>query len=369
MWARALLTSDWAALRTSARTVDVADVLHWARTQGLLPLVAHQILSLSDRPAWAEPVVDSLAAIRRSSAIVEELRRAELTRALGALASGGVDAIVVKGTALAYTHYPEPWLRPRRDTDLLIRDRDVAATKEMLARLGYTEPPFVTDDDLINQFQMVRTDAHGVQHALDVHWRVSNMRVFADMLRFEEAWEEAVPVPLAQGGVTRGLSPVHALLLACVHRVAHHADGGDLVWIYDIHLIAAGLSTEEWHRFPALALDRGMARVCRRGLDLAREWFGTPAPPAILGDLDTAGDETSARFLGGFRQIDVLRSDWARLRGWRRRAGFLRAHLLPPPSYMQTSYGTSSRLWLPVLYVHRVVRGAWRALHRLDEGG
>ncbi len=48
------------------------------------------------------------------------LRERELVAVLAALAEAGVETLLLKGTPLAYTHYPEPALRTRCDTDVLI---------------------------------------------------------------------------------------------------------------------------------------------------------------------------------------------------------------------------------------------------------
>ena len=38
------------------------------------------------------------------------------------------------------------------------------------------------------------------------------------------------------------LAPVNALVLACIHRLAHHQGRDRLVWLYDIHLLAGRLA-------------------------------------------------------------------------------------------------------------------------------
>ena len=68
-------------------------------------------------------------------ALLEPGVRAALTRDLftgrdiqavvAALDGAGVPMLITKGTALAYTTYPQPWLRPRTDTDILVRPDDV----------------------------------------------------------------------------------------------------------------------------------------------------------------------------------------------------------------------------------------------------
>ena len=53
-------------------------------------------------------------------------------------------------------------------------------------------------------------------------------------------------------------------------------------------------------------------------------------------------------------------SDLRALPGWGYRARLMYQHAFPPPSYIAGMYMVSSRAWLPALYTHRIVRGAWR---------
>ena len=46
-----------------------------------------------------------------------------------------------------------------------------------------------------------------------------------------------------------------ALFVACVHRVAHHDDAIDLLWLWDIHLLASRLSADP--EFSLASLEAG----------------------------------------------------------------------------------------------------------------
>ena len=78
-----------------------------------------------------------------------------------------------------------------------------------------------------------------------------------------------------------------------------------------------------------------------------------------------AGTEASVAFLHGERaQLATLASDLRALPSWRDRGVLIYEHLFPPRSYMRGVYAPASRAPLPVLYLRRVVRGAWRWLGR-----
>src|SRR5437762_7670051 len=63
-----------------------------------------------------------IAALRHAAvraAALEPFRLADLRMLLDALAARGVDVLITKGTAMAYSLYKRPDLRPRADTDPL----------------------------------------------------------------------------------------------------------------------------------------------------------------------------------------------------------------------------------------------------------
>ncbi|MFI5280415.1 MAG: nucleotidyltransferase family protein, partial [Gemmatimonadales bacterium] len=81
---------------------------------------------------------------------VELVRGREITRVLGALHARGIQPILLKGTPLAYSVYDAPALRPREDTDLLIRFEDCDIVRQVMRGLGHAAPAYC--DDVHYQF-------------------------------------------------------------------------------------------------------------------------------------------------------------------------------------------------------------------------
>ena len=158
-------------------------------------------------------------------------------------------------------------------------------------------------------------------------------------------------------------SPVDSLLIACVHRAAHHPEVEQRYWIEDIHLLASGLGRSEWQAFTARAANRMVRTICLRGLERAEALFQTALPPDVRSALATGAPEASAVFLRtGLRPVDRLAAD-LRVLGPIGAARLLREHLFPPAHYMQAKYGVTSRAWLPAYYASRVLNGIrkwWR---------
>jgi hypothetical protein len=303
------------------------------------------------------------------AAAIEPLRLADLREVLDALAGRGVTALVLKGTALAYDLYPEPELRPRGDTDLLIADDARAVTREVLTALGFTERLTSGDEHGVRQAAFTRVDSFGFEHIYDVHWSILNSALFADLLTFDELLRNARPLPRIAPHA-RGLQHVEALLLACVHRVAHHHDSDRLVWLFDIALLRERMTPDDHARFWRLAAERGVVAICRHSIALANEW--TTRPPhdgaeEYLAPEELMREEPSRAFLANDMTYGaVLRADLRAL-GWRARFERLRQLAFPPAAFMQQSFGVRNRAALPWFYAYRALRGVARLFRRVEE--
>ncbi len=338
------------------------DLIRRADAHGVLPLLAWRCRTASAQlPRDLEP---QLTATIAHAVAWEVWKAAELVTLLQAVRAAGVETMVIKGAALARQVYREPWLRPHGDVDLLVRHASLPRITDTLLTLGYVQDTTIDGTHVMQQAHFGRTDAQGVRHAVDVHWRIANPHAFAHALDFEELRADATRI-VSLGGV---LAPcvMHALLLALVHRAAHHYDNHRLIWLFDIHLLAEQLDAHDWERLVALCLERKLAAVALRGLELTEEAFGASwlrhVPERLAA---VAQGNVSAAFLDGIhRQVDVLASDLRALPDTRSRVTLLRQHLFPSQTYMMARYQTSSRWALPWLYTRRIITGAPRWLRK-----
>lgn len=330
-----------------------------ARREGLLPLVVDRLA----RQGWngiREDMREALERERRAAIALATVANRDLAQVLHALHSSGIEALVLKGAALAHTHYTAPWLRPRIDADLLVRRADVDAVHAVFRAMGAAYLRHVTGEHVMSQFHYVRADTAGCRHVYDVHWRIANPAVFAQALSYDEMAGAAVRIP-ALGERAHSPGPVHALLLAGIHRAAHHGGKGPLVWLFDVHLMAGALDEQGCRMVAAEAMSRRIAAVTAATAAAAHAAFAGRNTALIADLLAGAGrDEPSARFLvprtRAMAAIDELRS----LDGTRARLRLAREWLLPPAVYMRGTYAPGSWWPLPALYLVRAVRGAIR---------
>lgn len=320
--------------------------------QGMAPLI------------YAAARVPQLHAEALRVAAAEPLRLEDARRVSQALADRGVQALILKGTALAYDLYAQPEHRPRADTDLLIARDALPIVREVFRELGFVEQITSGDEHGLRQLGFSRTDRFGVAHLYDVHWAVANSPLFADVLRIEDI----EPVALSRIDANAyGLSRVDALLLACIHRVAHHHDDERLIWLADIALLRSRMITEEHRQFWEHAAEGRVLAVCRRSIEVAENWFGgepVHAAERFLTPAHLAQDEPSRLLLD--RDVTYARATLADLLAlpWSARLTRLRQLAFPPRAFMQEAFATRSAMALPWLYVYRGARGVARLFRR-----
>ena len=266
---------------------DVQPLLAAADVHGVLPLVAERADALRLPDDW-------VAALRRRHqrvAAADLIREHELQVLLDAFSQAGLTPLVVKGAALAYTAYRRPDLRSRVDTDLLIDATERRAAERVLEEQGYRAVPQLEADLVMYQRPYEKRRGSGAAHMVDLHWRLSNPQRFGSALTYDDLRRSAVHLTRLHASAI-GPSPVHALVLSCVHRVAHHHDEPRLIWSYDIHLLASALSRTDWAEVVRMASDRRVAGVCGMGLETARALFHTPMAHDALRQLaDSAAQD------------------------------------------------------------------------------
>jgi len=344
--------------RRQLRHFGAAAIHEAANLHEVLPLIADRLALAPELPVdFREHFLEELHRITAVDLALE----AELRRLHRAFEAAQVPLLLVKGSHLAYTHYPRPDLRARVDSDVLVARGDRDRAEAILAGLGYAAPAKLSGELTATQKTYIRTADGADLHVIDLHWRLASPQVFARVLSFEELYASSVPIRTL-GAAARGPCDVHALVIACMHRIAHHHDEADrFKWLLDIHLIASGLSPAQWEAFLALALEREVSAVCLDGLQRAAEWFHTVIPAAVLDDPrlpDARSREATAEFLHVRPRAREVLDDLRVVPTWSGRLQLLREHMFPEATYMREVYAPGSRLPLAILYALRIVRGA-----------
>ena len=324
---------------------------------GIQPLLYYSLRNSESLNEWPERIQKQLELEAKKQILIDILRQRELKQVLQTLASRKIVPLLMKGTPLSFTHYPDPSLRPRWDTDILIQKSDLQKTEATLLELGYTRSNTITGDLIQNQLLYSKEES-GMKYFLDIHWKISNPTLFADLFSYRELLREIRIIPqLGKDACT--VSPEHSLLLSCIHIAAHHSSSIRLIWLYDLHLLVEKMSVAEFEKFAELALQKKTASICNRYLTLSKLWFSTKSPGHLTEFCPGVelSQEPTAQYLDSnltrakqllldFRQLDL-----------RRKVQLLRENLFPPAEYMRRRFSISEPALLPFFYFYRIVSG------------
>ena len=341
---------------------DYEQIVQSAIEHGVAPLLHHE---LSQSASWAEYPAhfrELLTRPARQTMALDMLREQDLGPLLDQLAAAGIRYLLIKGAGLAFTHYQRPYLRDRCDTDILFPD--LGAFEQAWAlfeSLGYQRRNTLSGEFVGYQHCCWRTLGPGVHQVLDCHIKINDYLFYADAFGFEELMEHSVSVSsLAESA--RTLGPVHALLMACMHRVATIPLGnaGRLIWLFDMHLLAVSFNGAEWRQFLELARDRSICGTCKHSLDAAGEFFPLAVPAEVMAGLDKAAESEPFKPGEEMKRWQYYFQVFKSTRGVGNKARLIREHFFPSADYLMAKYQTRNRLALPFLYVYRVFAGLKR---------
>lgn len=304
--------------------------------EGVVALV-HQ--RLDEDPSVSASLRSTFAVAARESAIASLLREAECRRVLAVLQTADIPVLLMKGSALAWWLYSAAFLRECGDIDLLFSSRAQAQEAvRLLAAHGYALNH--RPGDL--SYELLCRREIGLMHVdLDMHWRLVNVPLFAEMFGFASLLAASIPLPRLAVNA-RGLAPVHAFIHACIHRVVNLYLGisDSLKWLYDLHLLGQQLTMSDWLLLQQQCRQHGLSGICASGIEAAAQVFGPVVPATVLASLQEASTHEA---------LDASRlHDWKYMQGrnlaalpsLRMRARWLWQRLFPPVGYMQELYGT-----------------------------
>lgn len=350
--------------RAAGARVDWDLFLQLAGREHVAPLLFQQVRERKIVPAGVEAGLQGsyLANAKRNMLLLHELRGA-----LEALSSAGIEAIVLKGAALAETAYGNIALRMMRDLDLLVRDREAQTAVRVLQGMGYgrqrAEPRAGTGLAYENEIGLRKEGP--LPFFLEVHWSLFDSP-FYQQLPFDWAWETAEVVQTASGAM-RVLSPEAQVLYYAGHIQLHHAHEAQMLWLYDLkQILQMHEETMDWELILRLAEENYLVLALQKTLGVLAEEWAAPAPEEALERL--RGMEASRAEAEVFaaltaKERPVAQRFWTDLklmRGRRERMHYAWVNLFPSPAYMYERYGFESAWRLPFYYVYRFYVGLRR---------
>ena len=323
----------------------------------LLPLI-HSALS-NGTARWPVSILDKCRLASLTHAMRELAYQAEVGRLIALLEDSGIPTLLLKGTALAYSCYTTPALRPRADTDLLVPPECSQRAARMLHSTGYRRVSGPAGKYVGYQIEMHRMDSLGVRHNIDLHWRISNLQFFAWRFSFDELAADAVPVPRLHPLAMR-VGNAHALLLNLLHRAGDRLDartccGERLIRLYDIKLLVELMSDKELDDFLRMTATKGLAAIAEDGLRSCASRLDSARLRALIGALaDLSGVHARPFHVGRLSrewlEIMAIPGAWPRI-------SYLANRAFPTPEYMRERFPDSTARSLSRLHLRRLREG------------
>jgi len=295
---------------TEGGDASVASFLDGLNFHGLTPVFSYWINQHGFCKDWPDSLLSAIKKVAMQEVASDMLVRLELKKVLQVLLEIGIQPVLLKGTPLSFSLYPQPGLRPRCDTDLLIAKEDMTNVSELMVQLGYESLYDAKVELISSQMTFIKKGKLKVSHAYDVHWRISNARrSFSEELNYSDLHKDALEISRL-GPNAKTLSNINALLLACFHRAVHFSYEGDrLIWLYDIHLLVGGLDEHQFDLFYQKAKKMEIITICSDAILTAQDWFNTSLTVAMLERLSKLPvSEPSTAYLTAGRQA-VIKSN------------------------------------------------------------
>lgn len=263
----------------SMTEADWQQVIVEAQRHGVAPFLWYTLYTALDCPQLPQGIQETLRANYYIAATHFMRRQHELKEVLQTLASAGVPVVLLKGTAVAYSVYPNPVLRTMGDVDLWIPHAQLVPARQALHAIGYTvrsqedHRPQALKDALTGETQMKR-DRPGAG-SVELHWNVYPGEWLRHTTCIDEAkiWARSVPI---EGMNMRRPAAEDLVLHASVHlAVNHQMSDGVMRTMLDIAL-ARRTWEIDWEALAHRAKEWKVATAVWLVLSLVSEFFGDP---------------------------------------------------------------------------------------------
>ena len=239
-------------------------------------VVGHLAIAFACLFGWQIPssFMDSLRARQRTHALYSLAMTAELFRILEILQKSGIEWVVVKGPVLSLRAYGDPSARQYADLDLLLRQKDIPRSAEILVAAGYDSR---ISGEAIRRGKIpgeYRFRAPGSKIILELHTE-RTLRYFPSPLPIEEYFQRKTSLSF-DGRVVPALSAADEFVLISVHGATHFWER--LMWISDVAAMVHNHPELDWEAIGRSAAEVGAERMVRLALLLAEHFLRVPVP-------------------------------------------------------------------------------------------
>jgi hypothetical protein len=270
--------SQWLTCRvphSGPSTQPGPDWAAWVLAQNLGSYVYQRLQHAGVPDGLREDERMTLQAAHYQAIAANTVQRQELGNLLGALERAGVDVVLLKGTALAYTVYDNPASRLKGDIDAWISPEQFPSALAALERLGYrggdkTDRPRALVFLFGGEHQMVNsTPGTGL---IELQWPAFRGEWVRQTTQIDhdEILRRCLPI-MIEGYRARVMAPEDTLIHLCHHQaISHQFSFPRVRGLLDIHLVVER-ANPDWQEIIARARAWRLATVLWTVCGLARQ--------------------------------------------------------------------------------------------------
>jgi hypothetical protein len=198
----------------------------WLAGQGLAPYAWDRLKTCGAVGRLPADLSQVLKGSYYTAVADAQLHAVELRHVLGHLHEAGIDPILFKGAALAYTAYPDPACRPMADLDLWVTEEAMPYARSALSEAGYAEHTKIERPvELLRytsgEVQLVGTSAG--QGLVELHWGTFAGEWLRRTATVDDAGIMRRIRPIRAAGCDSWtLSPEDSILQVAVHSAVNH---------------------------------------------------------------------------------------------------------------------------------------------------
>lgn len=304
--------------------VDATRLLKLAELHRVGALLGHHLKQLPAGQALA-PLLGALRQRHTANALRTLSNARDLLQLTDRLASRGVRALPIKGTALAQALYRDPALRQPGDIDLLVDAADVPVAHALLVAEGYTESVgYATlgarrQAWLLRQHKDIEFIRRGAAvQVVDLHWRLVRNAAVWDV-PFDDLWQRGADTPVGPR-VLRVLSREDRLLYLCAH--GSFTCWYRLKWLADLPPLLEDPALD-WPTVLLRARQTNTLKTLGVGLRVAEALLGVAPPSAAAPALALVSDADLALVSQALLSPESWWPGWWRPGELRRTPGFV----------------------------------------------
>jgi len=288
-----------------------------------------------------------------------------------AFEEANVPVMALKGLFIKYL-YPKPELRTMGDIDILIRRDSLDEAIDIIKSLGYEKTAKEDPKHLVFYHK------HYVPIELHVSLVTESRRKLAKSLN-TDIWE--MPIHYEIDGISF-LAPndINHLLYCCIHMTNHFGKGGfGLRQLTDFNLLARKLDKDaDWDNIIERAYSYGIGKFTEAILYVCHTLFSLEIPNCIkeefennLSDIEMLIQSILDAGVYGRKDLKIVNDRVMATYIYNNRSKTINAfkYLFPSRNQLDVHYSYAKRhaLLLPLAWVHRLLRNAFRTDLRLKQ--